>query len=222
MNSLAEENYLKAIYSIIEDTGSGASTNAICEKLETKASSATVMVKKLAEKHMVNYEKYQGVTLTDEGKTTAVDIIRKHRLWEVFLVEKLGFKWDQVHEVAEQLEHIKSKELTLRLEHFLNYPKFDPHGDPIPTSDGKIELHVEAKPLSEIEVGKTAKVVGVLDSSAEFLQYLDSVGIGLGATIKIQSIQQYDMLTNVVINKKRTATLSEKVCHNLQVEITSN
>ena len=131
MPSLAEENYLKAVYKLSRKSGSGASTNAIANQLDSKASSVTDMIKKLADKKLVNYKKYQGVTLTEAGQKAALLTLRKHRLWEVFLVERLNFKWDEVHEIAEELEHIHSQELINRLDAYLDYPKFDPHGEKI-------------------------------------------------------------------------------------------
>ena len=135
MVTLSEENYLKAIYHLSKEGTVDVSTNAIAEKIESKASSVTDMIKKLAEKNLVNYVKYQGVTLTNEGRLAAASVIRKHRLWEVFLVDKLNFSWDEVHDVAEQLEHIKSLKLVNELDAFLQYPKHDPHGDPIPRNN---------------------------------------------------------------------------------------
>ena len=130
----SEENYLKVIYHLSHLSPKGVNTNAIAAMIETKASSVTDMLKKLSEKDWINYQKYQGVSLTDKGKLNAKIIVRKHRLWEVFLVEKLGFSWDEVHEIAEELEHIKSEKLINQLDHFLNFPSFDPHGDPIPNA----------------------------------------------------------------------------------------
>src|ERR1700761_4827397 len=150
MNTLAEENYLKAIYHLsLNDVN--VSTNQIAAALNTKAASVTDMLKKLADKELINYEKYQGVTLTGAGEKIALHIIRKHRLWEYFLVEKLNFKWDQVHDMAEELEDIFSKELTDRLDEFMGYPKYDPHGDPIPDCNGHFKKH-ELKPVSALAI----------------------------------------------------------------------
>src|SRR6476620_10565441 len=136
--TFSEENYLKTIYHITSSSGAEVSTNAIAEKMETKASSVTDMLKKLADKDLVHYKKYQGVSLTDKGLHSAKMIVRKHRLWEIFLVEKLAFSWDEVHDIAEQLEHIKSEQLVNKLDAFLNFPTEDPHGDPIPNAEGNI------------------------------------------------------------------------------------
>lgn len=138
MNSLTEENYIKAIYKLCEKSADAVSTNAIAEKMHTKAASVSDMLKKLSKKKLINYRKYQGVTLTAKGEKLALAIVRKHRLWELFLVQKLNFKWDEVHDIAEQLEHIQSDELVKRIDKFLDHPKFDPHGDPIPDVNGKL------------------------------------------------------------------------------------
>lgn len=170
--TLSEENYLKAIYHLSKDNDKGVSTSAIAQRMETKSSSVTDMVKRLSEKKMVNYVKYQGVRLTKKGLESAIYLVRKHRLWEVFLVDTLNFTWDEVHEVAEQLEHIKSKKLIERLEAFLKYPDFDPHGDPIPDKDGYIPSQ-EKKLLCDVSIGQECICIGVKDTSKDFLQYLD-------------------------------------------------
>lgn len=179
MNSFTEENYLKAIFKLLEKGGKTVSTTAIADRMNTKAATVTDMLKRLAEKKLINYQKYQGVTLTDKGKAIAVSIIRKHRLWEVFLVEKLHFKWDEVHDIAEQMEHINSDELVNRLDGFLNHPKFDPHGDPIPDAKGVFNRK-KSLLLAEIAVGETCVMTGVVDHSTSFLQYLDKVGLSIG------------------------------------------
>src|SRR5688572_3663166 len=157
MNSHTEENYLKAIFKLLEKEKGEVSTNAIAEKVNTKAASVTDMLKKLADKKLINYKKYQGVTLTAKGEKIAINIIRKHRLWEVFLVEKLKYKWDEIHDIAEQLEHIQSDSLIDRIDSFLNYPKFDPHGDPIPDLNGNFQQQ-KSQLLSTITKGNTCIV----------------------------------------------------------------
>ena len=189
--SFSEENYLKAIYHLTNQTNSEVSTNAIAEMMETKASSVTDMLKKLAEKDLVIYKKYQGVSLTENGKLSAKMIVRKHRLWEVFLVEKLDFAWDEVHEIAEQLEHIKSEELINKLDDFLGNPTEDPHGDPIPDAQGKI-VKSDKQLLCDLEVNQIGICVGVKDSSADFLKYLDKQGIALGSKIEIIAKESFD------------------------------
>ncbi|WP_299672975.1 metal-dependent transcriptional regulator [uncultured Tenacibaculum sp.] len=216
MFSQSEENYIKTIYHLSIDFDGGISTNAIAKQLSTKASSVTDMVKKLSEKEVVVYKKYQGVTLTDFGKKVAASIIRKHRLWEVFLVEKLNFSWDEVHEVAEQLEHIKSPKLISELDAFLGYPKQDPHGDPIPDADGNIH-QIEKKLLSLLTIGEKGVCVGVDDTSSEFLKFLDKQGIGLGNSIKIVEIEPFDGSFVIEVNEK-VLTISNKIASNLYIQ----
>jgi DtxR family Mn-dependent transcriptional regulator len=215
MNSITEENYLKAIY-ILSMEGA-ASTNAIAERLQTKASSVTDMAKKLSEKNLVHYQKYQGIQLKPAGLSIALKVIRKHRLWEVFLVDTLNFKWDEVHDIAEQLEHINSIELTKRLDAFLSFPKFDPHGDPIPDADGKITERNTSKLLSELTVKDAGIIVGVKNSDTSFLQYLESQQLILGTPIEL--VQYFDFDRSMVISTKdRNLTLSHQVSKNLIIK----
>ncbi|MCW4469244.1 metal-dependent transcriptional regulator [Flavobacterium sp. MFBS3-15] len=212
----SEENYLKVIYHLSQNADKGVTTNAIANVMESKPSSVTDMMQKLADKDLVNYKKYQGVELTDKGKFTALMIVRKHRLWEVFLVEKLNFSWDEVHDVAEQLEHIKSEKLTDKLDEFLDFPTEDPHGDPIPDRNGKI-AKMDKKLLSEIGVGRKVICVGVKDSSPPFLQYLDKQQIALGSAIEIISKEDFDMSLTVRLENK-DVTVSNKIAANLFVK----
>lgn len=217
--SLTEENYIKAIYAINESNqGSGASTNELSEHLNNKAGSVTDMLKRLAEKKLVHYEKYKNVHLTVRGEKTAISIVRKHRLWEVFLTEKLNFKWDEVHDIAEQLEHIKSDELILRLDAFLGKPKFDPHGDPIPDARGQLNP-LKAKPLSQFKSKNNFVFMGVTEHTSSFLQYLSSLGLKIGDTIRIEEVNQFDNSLKVKINKNEPCFFSEKVSSNILVEI---
>ena len=170
--TLAEENYLKTIFHLERKLKSEVSTNALAERMQTRASSVTDMMQKLADKKMLVYKKYKGVQLTEKGKKAAAYVVRKHRLWEVFLVDKLKFHWDEVHEIAEQMEHINSVELIKRLDAFLGHPDFDPHGDPIPDKDGNIKK-AEKRLLSELIKNQIGICVGVKESSPEYLQYLD-------------------------------------------------
>ncbi|MDO6736481.1 metal-dependent transcriptional regulator [Wenyingzhuangia sp. 2_MG-2023] len=214
--SQAEENYLKAIYSLFVVANKAVSTNKIAEKLNTKASSVTDMVKKLSEKELVNYVKYQGVSLTTEGKNLAVHVIRKHRLWEVFLVRHLGFKWDEVHEVAEQLEHVKSVKLTNGLDAFLDFPKYDPHGDPIPDKEGNfIKRNITI--LSSLKINEESKIVGVKDSSSAFLKYLDNADIKLGAEIKVIHKENFDNSMMLLIEGQKIS-ISQQISSNLYVK----
>ena len=191
MTSLSEENYLKTIFHLQKAFQGGVSTNALAEKLESKASSVTEMLKKLSKKNLVEYRKYQGVKLSSKGKSAALQIIRKHRLWEYFLVEKLNFSWAEVHEVAEQLEHIRSEKLVRELDRFLGFPRKDPHGDPIPDEEGNF-TNSEKILLSELEAGETGICIGVKDSSREFLEYLDKNDISLGKKIKVLDREDFD------------------------------
>lgn len=216
MNSFTEENYLKAIFKLLEKGGKTVSTTAIAERMNTKAATVTDMIQRLAEKKLINYQKYQGVTLTEKGKTIAVSIIRKHRLWEVFLVEKLNFKWDEVHDMAEQLEHINSDELIDRIDKFLNYPKIDPHGDPIPDAKGVFNRK-KSLLLAEISVGQSCIMTGVVDHSSNFLQYLDRVGLSIGKQIKLIEIIGFDKSIQVQLNGKEKVFLSHEVAKNLLV-----
>jgi DtxR family Mn-dependent transcriptional regulator len=199
----SEENYLKAIFTLSQDTEGAISTNDLAEKMLTKASSVTDMLKKLCEKELLEYQKYQGCALTNEGKSHALAIIRKHRLWETFLVDKLSFGWDEVHEIAEQLEHIQSTELTDRLDEFLGFPKVDPHGEPIPGKDGRIEFVSNRILLSESVVGMRAIIMGVEDDQTEFLQYLNKIGLHLGTQIEILDKLNFDGSISVMINDKQ-------------------
>ncbi len=212
----SEENYLKVIYHLSNLSPKGVNTNAIAAMLDTKASSVTDMLKKLSEKDWINYQKYQGVSLTDKGKLNAKIIVRKHRLWEVFLVEKLGFAWDEVHEVAEELEHIKSEKLINQLDQFLNFPSFDPHGDPIPNAKGEI-IKIEKQLISEIEVGRTITCVGVKDTSVDFLQYLNKQNISLGTKIKVLEKEPFDGTLKIEINNS-VLVISDKIATNLYVK----
>lgn len=216
MFSDSEENYLKTIFHLERSLKEGVSTNAIAEQMQTKASSVTDMLKKLSEKQLVNYIKYQGVTLTDKGKKTAAAIIRKHRIWEVFLVEKLEFNWDEVHDVAEQLEHIASEKLIDQLDKLLNYPKFDPHGDPIPTKEGNFPLR-DKELLSNLKVGDKGVCVGVKDTSSDFLKYLDKHDIALGKQIEILEKEDFDKSQKIKINHQ-ILHVSQKIASNLYLK----
>jgi len=216
MLTFSEENYLKAIYHLEIDSIKGISTNAIAKKLETKASSVTDMVKKLSEKKLIIYKKYQGVTLTDFGKKTAANIVRKHRLWEVFLVEKLNFSWDEVHDVAEQLEHIKSPKLIQQLDSFLGFPTHDPHGDPIPDKEGNLKV-IEKSLLSTLLKNESGICIGVNDSSSEFLQFLDKKGITLGKLITVLEKEDFDDSLLIKIAQQKFS-ISKKIASNLYIQ----
>ena len=218
MFSLSEENYLKAIFHLQNSYKNGVSTNALAEEMQTKASSVTDMVKRLSEKELVNYKKYQGVKLSEQGRAAAIEVIRKHRLWEVFLVEKLNFNWDEVHEVAEQLEHIKSEKLTAELDRFLGHPQRDPHGDPIPDAKGNFAVANRIL-LSELKIQETGICVGVKDSSAEFLQYLDKNNISLGGNVKVLEKEEFDQSMLIEMDGKELM-ISKQISTNLYIKTT--
>ena len=243
----SEENYLKAIYHLGKDDeiGKGASpenripmikgvsyrghisdrkrlpvvvsTNAIADRMQTKPSSVTDMIKKLSDKRLVEYRPYKGVFLTEAGNKTALSVIRKHRLWEVFLVEKLDFAWNEVHDIAEQLEHIQSEELIDRLDRHLGYPKVDPHGDPIPSKDGEFKKAVK-KLMAEVAIGAEGTCIGVKDSSAAFLNFLDKNRIALGDTITILDKEEFDGSLHIKI-KDRRMHISNQIANNLYLEL---
>lgn len=190
MQSFTEENYLKIIYHL-SAINNPVQTNAIAERIQTKAASVTDMLKKLSEKELVDYIKYQGVTLTEKGRLTAINIVRKHRLWEVFLVDKLNFKWDEVHEVAEDLEHINSVLLIERLDEFLDFPKVDPHGDPIPDQYGNF-ADLSFIKLSKLKAQETGTITGVSEHSSAFLKHLEKLGLTLGKRIEVIEIIDFD------------------------------
>lgn len=216
MQSFTEENYLKVIYHLSDTNANTVQTNAIAEKMQTRAASVTDMLKKLAEKKLVDYVKYQGVTLTKKGETAAIAIIRKHRLWEVFLVEKLKFKWDEVHDIAEELEHINSSALIERLDDFLGFPKRDPHGDPIPSKDGIFEPS-ENHHLHQLDKGCQGIIIGVTAHSSPFLKHLDKLGLTIGATITIQDVTDFDGSVELLVNDKVT-NISKEVAQHILVK----
>ena len=213
--SFTEENYIKAIYHLSPGGEKPVSTNAIADALTTKAASVTDMLKKLSDKEFINYIKYQGVTLTQKGIERALNIIRKHRLWEVFLVEKLNFKWDEVHDLAEELEHIHSDLLINRLDEFLDYPKSDPHGDPIPDKNGKFKLQ-DLIPISKLEISQTGIISGVREHSTTFLKHLENIGLTLGEKILIKDIIEFDGSFIIEVNQKQQ-TISREVAKNLLI-----
>jgi DtxR family transcriptional regulator, Mn-dependent transcriptional regulator len=217
MLSFTEENYLKALLQLTLETGTKEElgTNELAAHLKVKPATANDMLKKLKEKKYVHYKKYGKSSLTNEGKKLAVEIIRKHRLWETFLYDKLEFTWDEVHDVAEQLEHIKSPKLIDKLDKFLNYPAYDPHGDVIPTAKGEMKMPVK-KTLDEEEIGHNCTMVGVKDNSATFLQYVDRVGLIMNNKIKILSKQHYDDLIEIEVNGKKSS-VSPKFAENIVI-----
>jgi DtxR family Mn-dependent transcriptional regulator len=214
MNTNSEETYIKAIYKLSDELQSAVATSTIAAYLVTKASSVTDMIQKLADKQLVNYIKYRGVTLTQEGKDIAIRIVRKHRLWELFLYQTLGFKWNEIHEIAEELEHIKSDILIEKLDKFLNFPHTDPHGDPIPDNSGNLPENKSFR-LSRLTRAIKGIVVGVNDKSSTFLSYLDKAGIELGTEIEIIELYEFDHSVDIKINELKTAHLSYQVTQNI-------
>jgi DtxR family Mn-dependent transcriptional regulator len=216
MLSYTEENYLKAVYHLSDGGQQAVLTNELADAMKTKPASVTDMIKKLSAKKLIEYEKYYGVTLTKQGKADALSIIRKHRLWETFLVQKLNFNWDQVHEVAEQLEHIQSPLLIEKLDEFLNHPVADPHGHPIPDKNGKIHISQQV-PLGDITQKKTAKVMAVKRGSPSFLQYLSKIGLYIGANVSIVEKTEFDGSVEILIDKKKKAFISKEASQNILV-----
>ena len=202
MISFTEENYLKAIYHLSTGGERSVLTNEIAEAMQTKAASVTDMVKKLSAKSLIQYEKYYGVKITATGKQQALQIIRKHRLWETFLVNKLGFSWDQVHEVAEQLEHIQSARLINKLDEYLDYPTVDPHGDPIPDANGKIKSREQIS-MDQLSAGIKGVIASVKDNDPKLLKYLEKIGAKPGRKVQVISIEPYDQSIEILIDRKK-------------------
>lgn len=215
MQSYSEENYLKAIYHLSTNEAL-VQTNAIAEQMQTKAASVTDMLKKLADKSLIAYTRYQGAKLTEKGRNAAIAIIRKHRLWEVFLVEKLKFGWDEVHDLAEELEHISSDELTKRLDDFLGYPSHDPHGDPIPDASGNFSP-ISALRFQQIKPGESILLKGVSLHSSSFLQHLDRLGLKIGSELRLVAIADFDQSVEVQLGERKII-LSENVAKHLIID----
>ena len=216
MHSFTEENYLKAIYKLQQTNGEVVATSSLAQVMGVHAPSVTDMLKRMAGKKLVTYQKSKGFKLSEKGKKVAVGIIRNHRLWEVFLVDKLGFRWDEVHDLAEQLEHIHSEDLTNKLDKFLGFPKADPHGDPIPDANGVLPKSKSVL-LSSLKTGEEGTFTGVTDHSPVFLNYLDKNAISLGNSIKVTSIEEYDQTYTLQLTGKKEVTVSFKVVNSLLV-----
>jgi len=210
-----EENYLKAIFKLSEENGkASATTNAIATEMNTAAASVTDMLRRLSEKDLINYEKYKGVTLKEQGKHIATMLVRKHRLWEYFLVEKLKFEWDEVHDIAEELEHVRSEELINRLDKYLGQPRFDPHGDPIPNADGTMPTR-QLIPLSALKIGQHGVLTGLQEHPDSLMRYLKKINISIGTKIEVLELHDFDESISVKIDNEREIELSEKVSKNL-------
>ncbi|GIV35707.1 MAG: iron-dependent repressor [Cyclobacteriaceae bacterium] len=216
MLTFTEENYLKSIYHLSGEGQKPVLTTQLAEGLDTRPATVTDMLKKLAAKELIVYEKYYGVELTRKGKAEALTVIRKHRLWETFLVEKLGFSWDEVHEVAEQLEHIRSPLLIEKLDIFLGRPKADPHGHPIPDKHGKLPVTAQT-PLAAVAVQQQATVRAVRHASSVFLKYLSKIGVYIGASLQVTERNAFDHSVHIVIDGKKKAFLSREASENILV-----
>lgn len=216
--TFTEENYLKAIYTVQyrEDKGE-VSVNEIADRMQTRPATVTDMLRKLSEKELIEYEKYKKLKLSPSGLKVALEIVRKHRLWETFLHDKLNFSWDEVHEVAEQLEHIHSQKLTDRLDAFLEYPKFDPHGDPIPDAKGELP-EASTLRLADAKLNKTYMIVAVKDTSSSFLQQLEKMDLAIGSTVAVTERMPYDNSNMIQTAKQKQLMLSEKIAANLLVK----
>ena len=218
MHSLSEENHIKAIYKLSGAAGEPASTNSLSQELGMKASSETDILKKLADKKLVNYEKYKGVSLTNSGMKLALSIVRKHRLWETFLVKELEFGWDEVHEIAEQLEHIKSADLIDRLDSFLGYPKVDPHGDPIPDINGKV-IRPKLQTLADGQVGQKGVIANITHHDKEFLHYLERNDLLLGVSLQIDERLEFDGSLGITVKKKGQRRISREVAEKILIDV---
>jgi DtxR family transcriptional regulator, Mn-dependent transcriptional regulator len=216
MHSFTEENYIKAIYKLQEQNGEIVVNSELAKAMKVHSASVTDMLIKMAKKKLINYEKSKGFKLTEKGRQIAVSVIRKHRLWEVFLLEKLGFKWDEVHDIAEQLEHISNESLINRLDIYLGHPKADPHGDPIPNANG-VFAKSRSIVLSEMKKDEQGKFTGVIDHSPSFLTYLDKIGLTLGETVKIKTIEDYDHSFTIQLKGKKELTVSSQVASNILI-----
>tara|TARA_X000001036_G_scaffold351253_1_gene332140 strand:+ start:29 stop:691 length:663 start_codon:yes stop_codon:yes gene_type:complete len=216
MLTTSEENYLKTIYNLSESGKNQVSTNSVSKFLKTKPSSVTDMIKKLSAKKLLYHKKYKGTNISSNGKKLAIQIIRKHRLWEVFLFEKLDFKWDEVHKIAEELEHITNEKLIDKLDKYLKYPKIDPHGDPIPNKDGKIDIKPKIK-LSNLLINNKCIVSKVNDEDGNLLEYLNKIKIHIGSKIKVFDIIEFDRSIEIEIDSKNKVFISNRVAENILV-----
>lgn len=215
MHTLSEENYLKVIFNL-SASGDKITPTAIAEALSNNPASVIDMIRKLSEKDLISYDKKNGAKLTPSGQKAGVNIVRKHRLWEVFLKNKLNYAWDEVHDIAEQLEHIQHPDLANRLDEFLGFPQYDPHGDPIPQANGKM-----AKPykttLADVDAGKTCQVFAVKDTSTTFLQYLQKLGIDIGTSITLVEKIAFDDSIVITLGKEGNTTVSRKFAEHVLV-----
>lgn len=217
MLSFTEENYLKALLKLTVDNveKNDAGTNELAGFLKVKPATATDMLKKLKEKKLVDYEKYGKISLTSLGKEEAIEIVRRHRLWETFLHDKLDFSWDEVHDIAEQLEHVRSEKLIEKLDQFLGFPEFDPHGDAIPTANGEMRLPF-TQTLSDAQLHSICKIIAVKDNSPSFLQYASKLGLKINTPIKVLEKQEFDESMELEVNNQKI-TVSKKFAENILI-----
>ncbi|MEX1187939.1 MAG: metal-dependent transcriptional regulator [Bacteroidia bacterium] len=215
--SFTEENYLKTIFKLSEQTSGNVSTNSIAEALQTKASSVTDMIKKLGEKNLLDHRRYQGVSLTAKGRETALGIVRRHRLWEVFLVKNLDIGWEEVHDIAEQLEHTNSEKLYEQLDKYLNFPIFDPHGDPIPDREGKMQAASEIS-ISDLKAGDEVSVQGIVNHHPDFLQFLDQIKLVPGAHLRVVKRLEFDGSVRIQVKDSNEVMISAYVAGNVLVK----
>jgi len=216
MNTLSEENYLKAILRLSQKPNEKITPTAIAEALGNNAASVVDMIRKMADKQLIEYDKKKGARLTPQGLKDSILIVRKHRLWEVFLLEKLGYHWDEIHDIAEELEHISDATLADRLDKFLGFPEYDPHGDPIPKANGKLPKTYTVS-LADVKPGTTCRVAAVRDTSAPFLQYLVKLGIGINTNILVVEKIGFDNSLVISINGEDKTTVSQKFSENILI-----
>jgi DtxR family Mn-dependent transcriptional regulator len=216
MHTLSEENYLKSIYKLSLKEGEKITPTAIAELLGNNAASVVDMIRKLTDKQLIEYDKKKGARLTTQGLKDAILIVRKHRLWEVFLLEKLGFHWDEIHDIAEELEHVSNATLADRLDAFLGFPEYDPHGDPIPKANGKVPKTYSVT-LADAKAGAGCRVAAVKDTSSAFLQYLLKLNIGIGTQIQLIEKIAFDQSLVISINGQDKTTVSQKFGENILI-----
>lgn len=216
MNTLSEENYLKAIFRLSQKSDEKITPTAIAEAMGNNAASVVDMIRKMTDKNLIEYDKKKGVKLTAQGLKDSILIVRKHRLWEVFLLEKLDFHWDEIHDIAEELEHISNPSLADRLDKFLGFPEYDPHGDPIPKANGKLPKTFTVS-LAAVKIGNSCKVAAVRDTSSSFLKYLLKLGIGIGTTIQVLEKIDYDQSLVIQIIEGEKTTVSQKFSESILI-----
>ncbi|UAY54554.1 metal-dependent transcriptional regulator [Arachidicoccus terrestris] len=214
--SFTEENYLKTIYTLSRQSKGKIANLSIAEMLHINPATVTEMLKKLNEKNLIDYNRIDGAALTLQGEALALKVIRKHRLWETFLVNKLAFTWDEVHEIAEQLEHIQSDKLIRQLDKLLGFPKFDPHGDPIPDKNGQLPQS-QTFPLITVEEPGSFRLIGVANHTTAFLQYLDKIKMTINDKIEVKEIQEFDHSMVIRIGNRTPVMISSEVAKNLLV-----